>query len=193
MRLRIISGILKGRFIDVPRKFSAQPMGERVRSALFNSLTGELEGTSVLDAFGGSGACGLEAFSRGADNVLILEKDRSVYRYLNKNFKKLNLIEDSRIHASKAPAQNYLKANPKLQFNVIICDPPYDLAEKAAIPLSGLQDSDLVKTLNLISSKLKKDGTLILSWPEKVELPELAGLSLVKSKNYAGAKLAWYS
>ena len=64
---------------------------------------------------------------------------------------------------------------------------------KAAIPLSGLQDSDLVKTLNLISSKLKKDGTLILSWPEKVELPELAGLSLVKSKNYAGAKLAWYS
>lgn len=188
MKLRIISGELKHRIVEVPKKFSAHPMGERIRAALFNSLAGELEGASVLDAFGGSGACGLEALSRGASSVLILEKERSVFRYLNKNIKNLHLDEDERIHISKAPALNYLKANPKLTFDIIICDPPYDIADK----MKPADDNQLFQTLRHLATRLSKDGTLILSWPEKVDLPEVPNLTLRKEKSYAGAKLAWY-
>jgi 16S rRNA (guanine966-N2)-methyltransferase len=189
MKVRLISGELKGRALDVPRKFSAHPMGERIRSALFNSLTGSLEGATVLDAFGGSGACGLEALSRGASSVLILEKERSVFRTLLKNLRNIKLDEDTRIHISKAPASNYLKANRDLTFDVIICDPPYDLAER----VKKDEESQLINTLDLIATRLNKKGTLILSWPERVELPELKNLKLSKEKTYAGAKLGWYS
>ncbi len=189
MKLRIIAGELKHRVIEVPKKFSAHPMGERIRAALFNSLAGDIDGASVLDTFGGSGVCGLEALSRGASKVLILEKERSVFRYLNKNLKSLNLDEDERIHISKAPALNYLKSNPKQNFDIIICDPPYELAEKMRVE----QDNQLFTTLSYMPSRLNKNGTLVLSWPERTDLPDIAGLKLKKEKSYAGAKLAWYS
>jgi 16S rRNA (guanine966-N2)-methyltransferase len=188
MKLRIISGGLKHRVIEVPKKFSAHPMGERIRAALFNSLAGDIQGAKVLDAFGGSGACGLEALSRGAGNVLILEKERSVFRYLNKNVKSLHLEDDPRLHISKAPALNYLKSNPKLTFDIIICDPPYEIAEK----MKPEDDNQLFQTLREVATRLNKNGIIILSWPEKTDLPEIPNLYLKKEKAYAGAKLAWY-
>lgn len=188
MKLRIISGELKHRSIEVPKKFSAHPMGERIRAALLNSLAGDIQGAKVLDAFGGSGACGLEALSRGAGHVLILEKERSVFRYLNKNVKTLHLEDDARLHISKAPALNYLKANSKQTFDIIICDPPYDIAEK----MKPEDDNKLFQTLTFISSKLDENGILILSWPEKTDLPEIPYINLKKEKTYAGARLAWY-
>ncbi len=190
MKLRLIAGELKGRTIEVPKKFSAHPMGERIRSALFNSLAGKTEGASVLDAFGGSGACGFEALSRGATSVYIIEKDRSVFRYLNKNIKSLKLDEDPRINISKAPTFTYLKANTELFFDVIICDPPFEVASRE-LNESSL-NTPLGETLDLIASRLKKDGILILNWPDATKLPELKGLSLLKQKTYAGAKLGWY-
>ena len=142
----------------------------------------------MLDAFGGSGACALEALSRGATSVLVLEKDRSVFRYLNKNIKNLQLEDDPRIHISKAPAMNYLKANPELKFDILICDPPYELAQK----MKPEDDNQLFQTLRLLSARLNKSGILILSWPEKTDLPEISNLKLIKERTYAGAKLAWY-
>lgn len=193
MKLRIIAGELKGRSIEVPRKFSAHPMGERIRSALFNSLAGEIQNAQVLDAFGGSGACGIEALSRGASSVLILEKDRSVFRILKKNITSLNLQENPKLNISRAPAEAYLKSNPELQsgfkFSIIICDPPYEIAEKYL----ENDENQLFRTLKLCTSHLQKNGTLILSWPEKTELPQIQNLKLTKSKIYAGAKLGWYN
>ena len=189
MKLRIIAGELKHRVIEVPKKFSAHPMGERIRAALFNSLAGRIERAKVLDAFGGSGACGLEALSRGAGSVLILEKERSVFRYLNKNLKSLSLDKDNRIHISKAPALTYLKSNQNLTFDIIICDPPYELAEK----MKSDAGNQLFQTLQYLSKRLDKNGVLILSWPDKINLPKINNLELQKEKTYAGAKLGWYS
>lgn len=188
MKLRIIAGEYKGRSVEIPRKFSAHPMGERIRSAMFNSLAGSLNGAKFLDAFGGSGACGIEALSRGASSVLILEKDRSVFRILKKNLNSLKLNEDDRISISRAPAGTYLKTNPKLKLDIILCDPPYELAEKMVED----QENQIYKTLSTCAKRLEKGGILILSWPEKVELPEIPNLKLKQEKAYAGAKLGWF-
>lgn len=188
MKLRIISGELKHRAIEVPRKFSAKPMGSRVRTALFNSFASDIVGVSFLDAFGGSGACGLEALSRGAKSVLILEKDRPVYRYINKNLISLKLIDDKRIQAVRAPIAGYFKENPSQTFDLILADPPYELASK----WKPDDESSLDQALQVLATKLNKGGTLVLSWPESSDLPEFKNLSLSRQRTYAGAKLAWY-
>ncbi len=185
MQIRIIAGILGGRRLKTPIKFKAKPMGERVRSAIFNSLAGIIEGSSFLDAFGGSGACGLEALSRGANQVTIVEKDRGVFQMLTKNVEDLNLASNARLSLINGPIFSVLQNMEGQLFELILCDPPYDLVEGAGV--SALQES-----LNLVARHLEKNGTLILSWPERVELPTLSGLKLKNQKKYAGAKIGWY-
>ncbi len=73
MRVRIISGEFGGRFIKTPSGSTTHPMGERVRSAMFNSLGESIRGARVLDAFAGSGAVGLEAL-RGIGEVPVQDK-----------------------------------------------------------------------------------------------------------------------
>ena len=71
MRVKLIAGKFGGRFIQAPPGSTTHPMGERVRSAMFNSLGEIVRGARVLDAFAGSGAIGLEALSRGAESVFL--------------------------------------------------------------------------------------------------------------------------
>src|SRR5687768_2848338 len=73
VRIRLIAGEFGGRYLDSPDTGRTHPMGERIRSALFNIL-GDIEGTLVLDAFAGTGSLGLEALSRGAAKVTFVEK-----------------------------------------------------------------------------------------------------------------------
>ena len=86
MRIRIIAGRYGGRFIQAPPGNTTHPMGERVRSAMFNSLGEIVEGARVLDAFAGSGAVGLEALSRGAASVTFVERDRVAQRVLTERW-----------------------------------------------------------------------------------------------------------
>ena len=85
MRVRIISGEFGGRFIKTPPGSTTHPMGERVRSAMFNSLGESIRDARVLDAFAGSGAVGLEALSRGAESAVFVERDRVAQRVIAEN------------------------------------------------------------------------------------------------------------
>lgn len=86
MNVRIISGKYGGRRIDAPDTTRTHPMSERIRNALFNSISSEINGATVLDAFAGTGAIGLEALSRGARRVTFIEKDRVAQKVLLKKY-----------------------------------------------------------------------------------------------------------
>ena len=95
--MQIISGIYKNKKILSPLDSRTHPMGSREKLALFNSLTSLLPnnsfiGLSVLDVFAGTGALGLEALSRGAKNVIFVEKSREIAKILAKNIK--NTLKD---------------------------------------------------------------------------------------------------
>ena len=77
MRVRIIAGEFGGRFIQAPPGSTTHPMGERVRSAMFNSLGETVRGARVLDAFTGSDTIGLEALSRDAESMVLVERSRA--------------------------------------------------------------------------------------------------------------------
>ena len=81
-KLRIISGNWRGRRLSVPDLPGLRPSGDRAREVLFNWLQGELRGARCLDLFAGTGALGLEAASRGAGSVVLVEQDRGLCRQL---------------------------------------------------------------------------------------------------------------
>jgi len=82
-KLRIIGGRWRGRKITVANRPELRPSGDRVRETLFNWLQGRVHGASALDLFAGSGALGLEAASRGAATVILVERDRQLAASLN--------------------------------------------------------------------------------------------------------------
>ena len=108
MRMRIIAGEFGGRFVQTPPGSTTHPMGERVRSAMFNSLGETVRGARVLDAFAGSGAIGLEALSRGAESVVLVERSRAAQCVIAENISNLGVDEKSIV--IKTTVSNWLES-----------------------------------------------------------------------------------
>ena len=169
--IKITSGIFRGRSIKSPDSKLTHPMGAREKIALFNMISDYLPGAKVLDAFAGSGALGIEALSRGASKVVLVEKNRQIAQIIKENLKNLDCKEQAEIETKDV--KNFQTGEI---FNLIIADPPYD----------KFSTTDLTN----LPSLLADDGILVLSHPK--EAPEMTGLKLIKTKVYAGACLSVY-
>ena len=125
MRLRITSGKLKGRFINVPKSDLIRPTTEKVRQTVFNILNNKIsfDGIKVLDLYSGSGALGFECFSRGAEEIHFVEKNRVIYTNLEENIKILNVANNCTIY--KMPALKFSLLKKVIQYDLILADPPF--------------------------------------------------------------------
>lgn len=145
MRMRIISGTLKGRLINVPQSKDIRPTTDRVRETLFNLLNNRIdfEGIEVLDFYSGSGSLGLECISRGAKQVTFIERNFQIYKNLLENIKSLKV--ETQCKVVKSEAVDYSKREPEKQYDLIIADPPF------------FKD-DIYKVVeNILSNKYLKD------------------------------------
>jgi 16S rRNA (guanine966-N2)-methyltransferase len=136
MRLRIISGELRGRLIDAPQSDLTRPTTERVRESIFNSLSNKIDfdGISVLDIYSGSGSLGFEAASRGAASVTFTEKNFVPGKVLAQNIEKLGLKDVCTIRKQAAIALVRTWAGEP--FDLILADPPffaYDVYDVVAV------------------------------------------------------------
>lgn len=122
-RLRIIGGLYRGRKLPVPVQPGLRPTPDRVRETLFNWLQPTIEGARCLDLFAGSGALGLEAASRGAAEVIMIEHSEPVARLLEANVRTLGAAQ-VRVH--RADALRWL-SRPGAPFDILFLDPPFDL------------------------------------------------------------------
>lgn len=125
MRLRITSGYLKGRYINVPKSEVVRPTTERVRETIFNILNNKMsfEGIRVLDLYSGSGALGFECLSRGAEEINFVEKNSVIYRTLAENMKLLKVEDKCKIFKMPAIKFSSLKSNG--DYDLILADPPF--------------------------------------------------------------------
>ena len=119
--MRIIGGEHRRRFIEFPDTAGLRPTPDRVRETLFNWLGQTLYGKRCLDLFAGSGALGFEAASRGAEQVVMVEKDPAVFRALQANSRKLGSANVAQYCADGL--EFVLQAHG--QFDVIFLDPPF--------------------------------------------------------------------
>lgn len=122
--VRILGGQWKRTPLHVPVSAGLRPTPSRVRETLFNWLGQDLAGWRVLDAFAGSGALGLEAASRGADDVCLLERDPALVRALQAALVRLKA---SQVQVQQADALHWMaQAQRAGRFDLVFLDPPFD-------------------------------------------------------------------
>ena len=137
---RIIAGRAGGRRLAAPRGSRTRPTSERVREAIFSALQAQdaLAGARVLDLFAGSGALGLEAASRGAGSVVLVDSDRVAVAAARRN---LAALELPGVSVVQAPVERYLAAppdDPDATADLVLADPPYEFDEAALARILGL-------------------------------------------------------
>ena len=164
--MRIIAGAKKGHRIAVPKGDNTRPTGDRVREALFNML-GPLDGASVADLFAGSGALGLEALSRGAERFVFVESGHAAARVIQANLLKLGLTGAI---VQKRDALAFLREEGArgVRYDLVLCDPPYRLADRLAADLDPLIRRALAKGGRVVV-ETSPDRPLPLELPVLVE------------------------
>jgi len=127
--LRIIAGHWRGRRWRFPAQVAIRPTPDRVRETLFNWLGPRVRGMRCLDPFAGSGALGLEALSRGAAQVVFIERDPTAARELARLLTEWGAVGAS---VTCADARSYLEGSPE-PFDLVFLDPPFDSGLLAGI------------------------------------------------------------
>lgn len=150
MSLRITSGNLKGRFINVPKSDLIRPTTERVRETIFNILTNKIsfDGIKVLDLYAGSGALGFECLSRGAEEIHFVEKNAIIYKTLEQNINSLNATGNCIIY--KTTALKFSLLNNNCKYNLIFADPPF------------FKDDIYEVVKNVFTNKLLKENGIMI-------------------------------
>ncbi len=120
--MRIGGGVWRSRLLRFPEVPGLRPTPDRVRQTLFNWLGQELDGLACLDLFSGTGVMGFEALSRGAEDMVMVEKAPHAYRALLEN---KSLLQADAAKILNMDALQFLVANQQT-FDIIFLDPPYN-------------------------------------------------------------------
>lgn len=161
---RIVGGVAGGRRLAVPPR-GTRPTTDRVREALFNVLAARLdfEGLRVLDLYAGSGALGLEALSRGAASVLLVETDRRAAEVIARNIDTLGLPGAA---IRRVPVTSVLADRPVAPVDLVFADPPYEVsAAQVEAVLTGLARQGWVEEGAVIVVE-RPTSSAPLRWPD---------------------------
>ncbi len=123
--MRIIGGTAAGLLIKAPPGYNVRPTPDLVRQAVFNSLGGRVVGARVLDLFSGTGALGLECLSRGASQVLSVEKTHRHAAMIRQNLAATNLSDASHQIREQDVFTAIAQLAGQKQFDLIMADPPF--------------------------------------------------------------------
>ena len=158
--VRIIGGQLRGSKLRVPAVDGLRPTPDRVRETLFNWLGQDLHGLRCLDLFAGSGALGLEAASRGAASVDMVERHALLARALREASQRLGA---DAVHVHATDALSFAASRAPGSYDVVFIDPPFGLA--------GMHE----KALALAARIVDPHGRVYLEAPDAASLRQWAG------------------
>jgi len=124
--MRIITGKARGLKLVTPKNYLVRPTADRVKEALFNIIQSRIPGSTVLDAFAGTGNLGLEAWSRGAEEIVYFDKSRESLKLVKANVEKARAGEQVTLIHTDAVNGLAMMAQQGKDYDVIFSDPPYD-------------------------------------------------------------------
>lgn len=181
LTMRITGGKYCGRKVIIPTgELEIRPAMDRMRESLF-AILGPLDGISFCDLFSGSGCVGLEAASRGATYVDLVEMDRAKRPVMEKNISWA--LEDCDIRLNFANVLRFIPTCHK-QYDIVYADPPFPMSNK--IILAELADR---------AKMIKEEGLFIIHFPapEESQWPQIIGnLQLVDTRKYGRNMLKFY-
>jgi len=179
--LRVIAGLAKGRhLLSVPGE-GTRPITDRVKGSLFSILGSDIEGCAFLDLFAGTGSVGIEALSRGAERVVMIERARKAIAVIKKN---LEITKLQGAEVIQTDAFRYLAhADQDVPFDYIYVAPP-QYEELWAKALLALNDQSL----------LAPDGRIIVQiHPKEYHPLNIPNLTLVRERSYGSTVLHFYA
>jgi len=182
---RIIAGYAGSLQLAVPR-FGTRPTSDRVREAIFSALEARdvLAGARVLDLYAGSGALGLEAASRGAAHVTLVDRAAAASRVVQDNAARVRRAAprgaQPEIVVSSQPVQSFLGGS-QAAWDVVFLDPPYELG-----------GTELRHNLEALVPRLTPDAVVVVERSARDRAPEWpAGLDLERRRDYGDTALYW--
>ena len=186
--MRIIGGKAKGTRLASLKGLSLRPTLDKVRESFFNQVSPVIRGAGFLDLFAGTGAVGIEALSRGANDVVFVEQRSGASMLIRKNLEKCRFAKagetDCRWEIFKSSAQDAIRSLAKTdrRFDLIYVDPPFAEDLYADILLS-ISESDL----------LDEAAQVTVEHDRKTELDKSYGkLSLIKSRRLGDSCLSFF-
>lgn len=173
--MRVVAGSAKGRRLLSPEGTSVRPTSDRVRESIYNALTSRdaVVGAKVLDAFAGSGAMGIEAWSRGAAAVTFVERDRDARACIASNLEVLGMTDVSSVQVVGTTVETFLGRVPHdaERFDLVLCDPPYDYDAWEAL-------------WDALGAWVVPGGTVVVESNREIDAP--VTWEVARSKRYGG-------
>jgi len=185
--MRVIAGKFRSRQLKSLKGMALRPTSDRLRETLFNVLADGVAGSSFVDVFAGTGAVGIEALSRGAREVVFIEKHGPAATLIRKNLESLDVHDDAQVMAVDAVhGLEVLRKNTsadKLAPDIVFVDPPY----------GNVEDYDRVLTCLGFEGLLHDGSLVIVEHRRNFELPENVGnLQRVRVLRQSDAVLSFY-
>ena len=179
---RIISGRSGGIPLVAPKGLDTRPTADKTKEALFSILAGEIPDCQFLDLYAGTGQIGLEAASRGAARVVLVEQARASLEAIAQNLQKTRLDDVTSVRRGAASTVVRQLADEGAQFDLIFLDPPYRLAI-----------ADFQALVPMLLRLLKTGGRVILEHESREEAPaNVMQLQRSRSCQYGTAMLSFY-
>jgi 16S rRNA (guanine(966)-N(2))-methyltransferase RsmD len=182
--MRIVTGRHKGLRLFTPEKGApTRPTTDRAREGLFSSLASEIPGCHFLDLYSGTGANGIEALSRGAARVVLVERHPKALRCIRKN---LELVHNPpEVELVSNTVERYLRSTEE-SFDLVFADPPFKVPPQKV--LAELPDSQAIRPGGLFVIEYRRDRSQRA--PKPPEAPE--GYTKGKTYRHGEADITFY-
>lgn len=178
--MRIAGGEYGGRLLRVPAD-GTRPTQEKVRAAVFSALASFVPDARVLDLFAGSGALGLEAWSRGAAHVEWVEHAKGPLRVLRANLETLHVPREFRVWACEA--LRWLEGHPaSAPFDLVLADPPYQAAKDGGY-------LEKMAALLMAHDWVRSGGVFVYETEGTASPPALPGWTLTRDRRYGSTRI----
>ena len=168
--MRVIAGSAGSLRLNCPKGLRIRPTADIIRESLFNSLGPRVAGAAFCDLYAGCGSVGIEAASRGANPVVLVESNRRAFEAIGANLEHTNLIESAEIVRGMVMSVYADIARQWGPFDIVFADPPYLIEELAA----------LGRQLIIEGQGVARDGLVVLQHSSHHDLPGLPQASRVK-------------
>jgi 16S rRNA (guanine(966)-N(2))-methyltransferase RsmD len=179
--IRVISGSAKGRKLRPVPGEVARPVGDRVKEALFNILSGDIQGATFLDLFAGTGSVGIEALSRGAHWTLFVDNHAKAIRTIETNLDLTGLGESAEVQ--RRDVFHFLRSPVTATFDFVYIAPPQ---------FKGMWKRALL-TLEEKQGWLNPEALVIVQiHPKEFEALTLRHLKLVDQRKYGSTLLLFF-
>lgn len=175
---RVVTGRFRGAILQAPEGDKTRPTTDKVKEALFSIIQCDVPDAEFLDLYAGSGQIGIEALSRGAKRVTLVEKSGAAAGIITKNISKIRLDDPSELRFCKSGVSQALERFGQAgeKFDIVFMDPPYKDA-----PMRLEEEIKLIREYGLLA----EGGMIILEHDRDFEPPEeLNGFKRVRSCSY---------